>query len=1455
MAINTTTRQTTAFTSGNNFAFAFKVYEEGDVKVIRITTSTGAEEVLTITTHYTVTLNDDQNANPGGTVTLVNSGNPVNLGSGFNVVITSKVTPLQQTEITNQGGFFPEVINDVLDKAAILDQQQQSILDKTIRFPLTQTVGGLEITENATNRAGKIVQFDSNGDLAILGTVDGRDVSADGAKLDTIESGATQDQTDAEIRTAVENANDSNVFTDADHAKLNAIEDNATRDQTVSEIKGLIAGSPLDHTHLAANSVNTSELVDGSVIESKLAASAVTSGKIQNNAVTSAKIPDGHILQTKIADGAVNGQKISADAITGAKIADDQIDSEHYVDGSIDRQHLAADIVDGTKIADNAISTEHIASGVIDSSKLSGATVITASEQGSATPNDTSFLTSAAADARFFNISSGDTIKDGDTFPDNDTTIATTAAINDRIIDLVEEVGGFVPIANETSFPTANPDINNANNKKGGTIVSVKEASTNLVPNGTTVTIANGRGSGLAVIITGVPSTIPQGFGFLVETTSTDHTYAFHRLSPKATEVTTVAGKAVEIGRLGTADAVADMNLLGTTDVVADMNMLATTDIIADMAMLATTDIIADMALLAVPDVISDMNDLATSANITAMSTCSTNISSINNASSNINSINNFGDTYQVDSNDPQYDGGGNALAEGDLYFNTSAKRLKVYDGSSWVNGVEISSSGAVTTGNTFTGDNRYNDGVKALFGTGSDLQIYHDGFNSYISEAGTGSLIIDSPNTIFQDGKKVVLGTDSDVQIYHDNSHGYIKNSTGNFRIDSDALRLRSLTNNETYLKADYNGGVELYHDDDKRLETDGSGVVVTGRVSATTNISAGTYLYAGGQVYSDELITATQNNSSILLLKSRNASGTEQVLFKGTNGGATELYYDGTKKLETGAGQILISDATVRINHTGNDEKIVLSGSSNPYIEFKEGSTNKAYIQWSSNGYIILYNRETSKDVRIGGSGVEILDNTKFVAGDSQDLQIYHDGSGTNSYIDNNSGHFYLRNHFTNSNNIYFTLKEGKEFGLFKFNTSEWLIKTVVGGATELWFDGSQKLVTTSYGSQIYGDLAVGNSKDMYYDRGIHLSANGTGAVLHLTDNTSGHTKNDGFDVLCHGGHAYLFLREAGTMYFGTDSGNKWELTSTGIFQPSQDSAYDIGQNGRRVRNGYFDTLYGDGSNLTGISSVGGATGVDFNDNVAVRFGTGNDVEIKHTPNHTYLNIINGNFYIQRNGTNVAAFDGGGDFYIADNKILYLGDGADLQLYHASNESWIKNNTGTLNILNDGTAQFKNLADNATIAQFVQGAECSLWYDGDKKLQTTSNGIEVRGKTEIKFSAAGAWSGDGNTKIQHHSSYLWFVGGSNGFIWRHTNGNNLWHMSSAGHLTPQTNGNMDIGASNSRVRNIYTNDLHLSNEGHKNDVDGSWGSYTIQEGAEDLFLINRRNGKKYKFALTEVA
>ena len=69
-----------------------------------------------------------------------------------------------------------------------------------------------------------------------------------------------------------------------------------------------------------------------------------------------------------------------------------------------------------------------------------------------------------------------------------------------------------------------------------------------------------------------------------------------------------------------------------------------------------------------------------------------------------------------------------------------------------------------------------------------------------------------------------------------------------------------------------------------------------------------------------------------------------------------------------------------------------------------------------------------------------------------------------------------------------------------------------------------------------------------------------------------------------------------------------------------------------------------------------------------------------------------------------------------------------------------------------------------------------------------------------------------------------------------------------------PWTNNAYDIGESNLRWRNIYTNDLNLSNEGSTNSVDNTWGNYTIQEGETDLFLINNRSGKKYKFNLTEV-
>ena len=63
---------------------------------------------------------------------------------------------------------------------------------------------------------------------------------------------------------------------------------------------------------------------------------------------------------------------------------------------------------------------------------------------------------------------------------------------------------------------------------------------------------------------------------------------------------------------------------------------------------------------------------------------------------------------------------------------------------------------------------------------------------------------------------------------------------------------------------------------------------------------------------------------------------------------------------------------------------------------------------------------------------------------------------------------------------------------------------------------------------------------------------------------------------------------------------------------------------------------------------------------------------------------------------------------------------------------------------------------------------------------------------------------------------------------------------------IIPLTNNSASLGTNAIRWANIHTNDLNLSNEGSSNDVDGPWGQYTIQEGQDNLFLINTNNEYK---------
>ena len=745
MATNTTATATTHTGNGstNNFAISFSFLANNEVDV------TVAGVLKTLDTHYTIS---------GSTVTFTSGNTPAN-GAAIKF---QRDTNISAKKVDFQDGSVLTETDLDNNSDQILFAQQEIINDFVKRDGSNSVTGNL-VFEGSTDDANETT-------LAITNPTADRTITIPditGTVVTTGDTGTVSNQMIA--GDAVTNAKIADDSIDSEHYVDLSIDTQHIANENITTAK--LAPDAITSAKLADNSVNSEHYVDGSIDHVHLANDIIDGDNIQDDVINSE-----HYVA-----GSIDHEHLANDIIDGDNIQDDVINSEHYVAGSIDHEHLANDIIDGDNVQDNAINNEHIAAnavrvneikdGEITSAKLNPSAVITASEQASATTNDTSFLTSAAADARFFNISTGDTIKDGDTFPDNDTTIATTAAINDRIIDLIDDVGGFVPIANETSFPTANPDVNNGT----GTIVSVAAASTNLTPSGTTVTIANGAGSGNTVTITGVPSVISSGFGFLVETTTTLHTYTFHRLVPKATEVTAVAGKATEIGRLGTADAVADMAILGTADVVADMAILGTNDVVADMNTLATADIVSDMNTLAVADVISDMDTVATNvtnvnnvggsisnvnttagsiANVNTVAGSITNvnnvggsitnvnnvgnsISNVNTVASNLTNVNAFANQYRIGSSNPT-----TSLDTGDLFFNTSTNSLKVYTGSAWVDGVTQTGNFALKTGNTFTGNNIYNDNVKVIYGTSSDgLEIFHNASDSIINDQGTGSL------------------------------------------------------------------------------------------------------------------------------------------------------------------------------------------------------------------------------------------------------------------------------------------------------------------------------------------------------------------------------------------------------------------------------------------------------------------------------------------------------------------------------------------------------------------------------------------------------------------------------------------------------------------------------------------------------------------------------------------
>ena len=849
-----------------------------------------------------------------------------------------------------------------------------------------------------------------------------------------------------------------------------------------------------------------------------------------------------------------------------------------------------------SNIGSGAVTNAKIADGAVTSAKMSGATVVTNSEHASATTNDTSFFTTSASDARYFRQDSSETITSGVSWSSDDSNVATTAAIDARVIDLVDDVGGFVPITNETSFPTANPDVNNG----AGTLVSIKEIGTSRTPSSGTVTIANGSGSNTVTINNCGTTVLAAGFGAIVETTSTLHTYNFHRLTPKATEVTTVAGissnvttvagidsdvttvagissdvttvagidsdvtavagKATEIGRLGTADAVADLNTLGTADVVADLNTLGTADVVSDMNTLATSSNVTAMSNCS--DDISNINTVAGS--ISNVNTTAGSISNVNTVASNINSVNDFADKYRIGANDPTTNND-----TGDLFYNTTSNTLKIFDGSSYQTGVTDTAGFVTTSGATMAGD---------IAMGGNDI---------------TG------------------LGAPTN---------------------DNDAAR-------------------KVYVDDtiDSKIDT-----------ALTSDIVGGT-----GITVSDD---------------------------------------------SPGSGQITIAVTAGSIGATQLASTAVTAGSYG-------SSTAIPSITVDADGRITA--ASTNSITQVGGSnGVDFNDSVKARFGTGNDLEIFHDG--TNSRI-----------HDTGTGGL---ILQGDAQINLQSASNENYIECVSNGAVTVYHNNDAKLATKSDGVLVTGELQA-----------TTLDINGAADISsHLT-------------------------------------------------------------------------LHGN---------------LDLQDNDEIRVGAGDDLKIYHDGSNSFINETGTGGLIVKSG----------DIYLrnpSDGDMVHAQSGGYVKLYHNGNEK-LSTMSGGVNV--QGELECDSLD--------VDGGGD---FTGGVSFRGGAGGVDVRAGSDIRLENGG-WTGDSAGKIQHHGNWLYLQGGTSGIIFRKSNGDNVSRIDSNGALRPDTNNAYDLGTSSNRWRNLYTNDLNLSNEGSTNDVDGTWGNWTIQEGEDDLFLLNRRNGKKYKFNLTEV-
>ena len=414
----------------------------------------------------------------------------------------------------------------------------------------------------------------------------------------------------------------------------------------------------------------------------------VTATMLAANSVDSSELVDGSIDTSHIADSQVTTAKIAADAVTGAKIADDQINSEHYVDGSIDTAHIADNQITSAKIANETILTANIASGQITQSRLANHNIINTDQLQNNSVATAKIIDDAVTNAKMADDSVGaaeliDTSVGTAALASNAVTLAKMA---DNAVGTSELVDSAVTTAKLGADAVTGDKI--ADNAIGAEHLAANSVTTSEIADAELTTLA-GMQTGTASILAGgtaLTATLAEintvVDGKSVETTISDTDAAY---PTSGAVVDYVAAQIAPIGGLEViATEVAFPNTQPASGVV--ISIADAGGVVVNGSGTSTTGRTVGGSTVTINNINSQFNSttLAAGVGLLVSSTGSGQIYNYHKATlkesdlANLSTdINDFNNRYRVNAGEP-----GSNNDEGDLVYDTNADKMKVYDSS-----------------------------------------------------------------------------------------------------------------------------------------------------------------------------------------------------------------------------------------------------------------------------------------------------------------------------------------------------------------------------------------------------------------------------------------------------------------------------------------------------------------------------------------------------------------------------------------------------------------------------------------------------------------------------------------------------------------------------------------------------------------------------------------------------